>query len=215
MTLRLHNYFRSSTSTRLRAALNLKGLDYAYVGVQLVKGEHRGAPFTGLNPQGLVPALELDDGTVLTQSLAIMEWLDETYPARPLLPKVPIARARVRALAQMIALDIHPVNNLRVMNFHAERCGDGDAARTEWFGHWVHTTFAPLEQMLAGSPETGIYCHGDSPGYADCCLYAQMWNNRRFEVDMAPYPTITRIFGALDKVPAFADAAPQNQPDAF
>jgi len=214
MTLRLHNYFRSSTSTRLRAALNLKGLAYEYVGIHLVKGEHKGAPYTRLNPQGLVPALELDDGTVLTQSLAIMEWLDEAYPDRPLLPVGLISRARVRALAQMIALEVHPVNNLRVMNYHAERAGGGEAEKKAWCAHWVHTTFEPLEAMLARSPDTGTYCHGDTPGYADCCLYAQMWNNRRFEVDMSPYPTITRIFDALERLPAFAKAAPAHQPDA-
>lgn len=214
MTLKLYNYFRSSTSTRLRAALNLKGVPYDYVGVHLVQGEHKAAPFTDLNPQGLVPALELEDGTVLTQSLAIMDWLDEAYPDRPLLPESPLARARVRALAEMIALEIHPVNNLRVMNFHAEACGGGDAERRRWFSHWVHTTFEPLEQMLADSPETGRFCHGDTPGYADCCLYAQMWNNRRFEVEMSPYPTITRIFDALDTLPEFTAAAPGVQPDA-
>ena len=215
MTLRLHNYFRSSTSTRLRAALNLKGLAYDYVGVHLPKGDHRDAAYTALNPQGLVPALELEDGTVLTQSLAIMEWLDETYPDRPLLPAAPNARARVRALGQMIALEIHPINNLRVLNHIDAEFGAGDAGKTAWFRHWVHTTFAPLEAMLAGSDDTGTYCHGDTPGYADCCLYAQMWNNRRFEVDMAPYPTIQRIFEALDALLAFASAAPAQQPDAF
>ena len=218
MPLKLHNYFRSSTSTRLRAALNLKGLAYDYVGVHLVKGEHRAAPYTGLNPQKLVPALELEDGTVLIQSLAIMEWLDEAHPEPPLLPEGALARARVRALGQMIALDIHPVNNLRVMNFHAAALGGDEtaqaAAKKAWFAHWVHTTFEPLEQMLATSPETGTYCHGETAGYADCCLYAQMWNNRRFEVDMTPYPVISRIFEALDVLPAFADAAPAKQPDA-
>lgn len=214
MTLRLYNYFRSSTSTRLRAALNLKGLAYEYVAIHLVRGEQRGADYTGLNPQGLVPALELEDGTVLTQSLAIMEWLDEAHPARPLLPEGPIARARVRALADMIALDIHPLNNLRVLTYHAEATGGGDAAKKAWFSHWVETTFVPLEQLLSTSPDTGTYCHGDTPGYADCCLYAQVWNNRRFEIDMAPYPTIARIFRALDALPAFADAAPARQPDA-
>jgi len=216
MTLKLYNYFRSSTSTRLRAALNLKRLDYDYVPVHLVKGAHRAAPYTTLNPQGLVPALELEDGTVLTQSLAIMEWLDEAYPDRPpLLPEGPVARARVRALAQMIALEIHPVNNLRVMNHHAAAVGgDAEAVKRAWFQHWVHTTFVPLEAMLATSPDTGLYCHGDRPGTADCCLYAQIWNNRRFEVDMTPYPTVTRIFDALDALPAFASAAPARQPDA-
>lgn len=214
MTLRLHNYFRSSTSIRLRAALNLKGLPYEYVGVHLVEGAHRAPAFRELNPQALVPALELDDGTVLTQSLAIMEWLEETHPEPPLLPQDPRARARVRALAQMIALEVHPVNNLRVMNYHAERAGGGAAEKQVWFAHWVHTTFEPLEAILAQSPDTGVYCHGDTPGYADCCLYAQMWNNRRFEVAMTPYPTITRIFDALDALPAFAEAAPPRQPDA-
>ena len=214
MTLTLYNYFRSSTSTRLRAALNLKGLAYTYVGVHLVTGEHRDPAYTAKNPQGLVPALELEDGTVLTQSLAIMEWLDETYPDKPLLPADPLARARVRALAQMVALEIHPINNLRVLNYVGDRLGAGDAGKKAWFSHWVHTTFAPLEAMLAGSDATGTYCHGDTPGYADCCLYAQMWNNRRFEVDMGDYPTIRRIFDALDALPEFASAAPARQPDA-
>lgn len=215
MTLKLHNYFRSSTSTRLRAALNLKGLAYEYVGVHLPKGAHRDPAYAVVNPQELVPALELEDGTVLTQSLAIMEWLDEVYPDRPLLPAEPKARARVRALGQMIAMEVHPVNNLRVLSYVDTEFGAGDAGKKRWFGHWVHTTFRPLEQMLASSDATGTYCHGDTPGYADCCLYAQMWNNKRFEVDMSPYPVISRIHAALDALPAFADAAPAKQPDAF
>ncbi|GKY88005.1 maleylacetoacetate isomerase [Sinisalibacter aestuarii] len=215
MTLKLHNYFRSSTSTRLRAALNLKGLAYEYLGVHLPKGAHRDPDYTEINPQGLVPALELEDGTVLTQSLAIMEWLDEAHPARPLLPAEPKARARVRALGQMIALEIHPINNLRVLTYIDATFGAGDSGKRAWVNHWVHTTFAPLEQMLAGSDQTGTYCHGETPGYADCCLYAQMWNNARFEVDMSPYPVIRRIHAALDELPAFADAAPGRQPDAL
>jgi maleylacetoacetate isomerase len=215
MTLKLHNYFRSSTSTRLRAALNLKGLAYEYVGVHLPRGAHRDPGYVALNPQGLVPALELEDGTVLTQSLAIMDYLDEAYPERPLLPASPKARARVRALGQMVALEIHPINNLRVLTYLDTEFGAGDEGKAAWFNHWVHTTFAPLEQMLAGSSETGTYCHGEVPGYADCCLYAQMWNNQRFKVDMSPYPTIRRIHAALDVLPAFAEAAPARQPDAF
>jgi len=214
MTLKLHNYFRSSTSTRLRAALNLKGIAVDYVSHHLARGEHRAPGYQALNPQGLVPALELEDGTVLTQSLAIMEWLEEVHPEPPLLPPDPLGRARVRALAQMIALDIHPINNLRVLTYVGETLGAGAPGKVAWFNHWVHTTFAPLEQMLATSDETGTYCHGEAPGYADCCLYAQMWNNRRFEVDMAPYPVISRICAALDALPAFRDAAPPNQPDA-
>jgi maleylacetoacetate isomerase len=213
--LKLHNYFRSSSSTRLRAALNLKGLAYEYVPVHLPNGAHRDDAFTGLNPQALVPALELEDGTVLTQSLAIMEWLDEAYPDAPrLLPEGPRARARVRALAQMVALEIHPINNLRVLNYLDTNFNAGDAGKKDWFRHWVHTTFEPLEKMLTDSPNTGTFCHGEVPGYADCCLYAQMWNNRRFEVSMSPYPTIRRIFDALESLPAFSSAAPTRQPDA-
>lgn len=211
----LHNYFRSSTSTRLRAALNLKGVAYEYRPVHLPAGAHRDPAYGALNPQGLVPALELEDGTVLTQSLAIMEWLDEAYPdGAMLLPDTPNARARVRALGQMVALEIHPLNNLRVLTHLATGYGVDEAGKAAWFAHWVHTTFAPLERMLAGSDDTGLYCHGDTPGYADCCLYAQMWNNTRFGVDMAPYPTIRRIFAALDALPEFAAAAPARQPDA-
>lgn len=213
--LKLHNYFRSSTSTRLRAALNLKGVPYEYVPVHLPGSAHRGADYLRLNPQGLVPALELEDGTVLTQSLAIMEWLDEAYPEAPrLLPDDALGRARVRALAQMVALEIHPLNNLRVLNHIDAEFGAGAAGKKAWFTHWVHATFAPLEAMLAASPDTGPYCHGETPGTADCCLYAQIWNNRRFEVDMTPYPTIRRIFANLDALPAFAAAAPGVQPDA-
>lgn len=213
--LRLHNYYRSSTSTRLRAALNLKRLSYEYVHVHLPDGAHRDQRYLELNPQGLVPALELEDGTVLTQSLAIMEWLDEAYPDAPrLLPEDPIARARVRALGQMVALEIHPINNLRVLNYLEELFGEGAEGKAIWFSHWVHTTFEPLETLLAASPETGPYCYGHTPGYADCCLYAQMWNNRRFDVDMRRYPTINGIFKALDALPEFSSAAPPEQPDA-
>lgn len=213
--LKLHNYFRSSTSTRLRAALNLKRLSYEYVPVYLPDNVHRAPAYLGVNPQGLVPALELDDGTVLTQSLAIMEWLDEAYPDSPrLLPDDAAGRARVRALGQMVALEIHPLNNLRVLNYIDAQFGAGEAGRKAWFNHWVHTTFRPLERMLATSPATGTYCHGRTPGYADCCLYAQVWNNRRFKVDMSPYRTIRRIFAALDALPEFTSAAPTMQPDA-
>jgi len=206
MTLRLHNFFRSSTSTRLRAAMNLKGIAYDYV------TEEPGR--LALNPAGLVPALELDDGQVLTQSLAIMEWLDETYPEPPLLPRDAIGRARVRSLAYMIAMEIHPINNRRVQDYLTEHFGADRDARDDWFRHWVATTFAPMELVLATSPDTGSYCHGELPGLADCCLYAQVINNRRFGVDMSPYPTINRIFAALDTLEPFRAAAPANQPDA-
>ena len=214
MTMRLHNFFRSSTSTRLRAALNLKGLDYEYVAYALRKGENRTAAYLGLNPAGLVPALELDDGTVLTQSLAIIEWLDETHPNPPFLPTDAAGRARVRSLAYMIACEIHPLNNLRVLNRLGVQFGAGEDAVTEWFSHWVTETFDAIEATLAGSPQTGRFCHGDVPSLADICLYAQVWNNRRFSIPLENWPTIAKIFGELDGITAFRNAAPPNQPDA-
>jgi maleylpyruvate isomerase len=210
----LHNYFRSSTSIRVRVALNLKGLDYAYVAYHLRRGEHRGDAYRAVNPQTLVPALELADGTVVTQSLAIIEYLDEVRPEPPLLPSGPKARARVRAIAQAIACEIHPLNNLRVLNDLRTRFGADDDAVRAWIHHWVGETFAPLEAMLAGDPATGTFCHGEQPGMGDACLYAQVITNRRFDVDMAPYPTISRIFAAAARLPAFDKAAPENQPDA-
>lgn len=214
MTMRLHNFFRSSTSTRLRVALNLKGLDYEYVAYALRKGENRTAAYLGLNPAGLVPALELDDGTVLTQSLAIIEWLDETHPNPPFLPTDSAGRARVRSLAYMIACEIHPLNNLRVLNRLGAQFGAEEDAVTDWFSHWVTETFDAIEATLAGSPQTGRFCHGDVPSLADICLYAQVWNNRRFSIPLENWPTIAKIFGELDGITAFRNAAPPNQPDA-
>lgn len=214
MTLKLHNFFRSSTSTRLRAALNLKGLDYDYVPYALRKGETRTPEYLAKNPQGLVPSLERDDGTVLTQSLAIIEWLDETHPEPALLPADADGRARVRALAYMMACEIHPLNNLRVLFRLGDQFGADEAAQKEWFTHWVSLTFDALETALADSPETGRYCHGDTPGLADICLYAQVWNNRRFDISNDTWPTIARIYAELDQLPAFQKAAPPNQPDA-
>lgn len=210
----LHNYFRSSTSTRLRAALNLKGIAYDYASYHLRKGEQHDAAYLAKNPQGLVPALELEDGTVLTQSLAIIEYLDESHPEPPLLPAGAGERARVRALAYAIACEIHPLNNLRVLGHLRVAFGADDQAVTAWFRHWVIETFVPVETILARDPATGRFCHGDTPGLADLCLFAQVLNNRRFDVDMAPYPTISRIFDACMALPAFADAAPARQPDA-
>lgn len=210
----LHNYFRSSTSTRLRAALNLKGLDFEYRSLSLLKGEQQSPDFLTRNPAGLVPVLELEDGTMLTQSLAIIEYLDELHPDPPLLPRNAKGRARVRALAYMIACEVHPLNNLRVLNHLASEYDQDDQGKAEWFHHWVHTTFEALETTLANSPDTGTYCHGNAASLADLCLYAQMWNNRRFKVDTSRYPTIERIFAALDQIEAFRNAAPPAQPDA-
>lgn len=211
--MKLHNFFRSSTSTRLRAALNLKGLDYDYVPYVLRDGETRTPLYLSKNPQGLVPTLELEDGTCLTQSLAIIEWLNETHPDPALLPEGPAARSRVRSLAYMIACEIHPLNNLRVLfRLHDQFDADEDAQKA-WFTHWVTLTFDAVEAALRG-PETGRFCHGDSPTLADICLYAQVWNNRRFGIPLDSWPEIARIFAELDALPAFANAAPPRQPDA-
>lgn len=214
MSLILHNYFRSSTSTRLRVALNLKGLDYDYIAYALREKENESAAYLQKNPQGLVPSLELEDGQVLTQSLAIMEWLEETYPEPPLLPADALGRARVRALGYAIACEIHPLNNLRVLQYLGDEFNADADAVARWFCHWVNITFQPLEKMLANHPQTGKFCHGDTPGFADACLYAQVFNNRRFNVDMSPYPVISRIFDACDELDAFKKAAPMAQPDA-
>ncbi|MEO0382698.1 MAG: maleylacetoacetate isomerase [Pseudomonadota bacterium] len=213
MSLTLHGFFRSSTAYRLRAALNLKGLGYDQKTYVLRKAEQRGADYLAINPQGLVPALETPD-EVLTQSLAMLEWLDETHPEPAFLPDTAMGRARVRSLAQMIALDIHPINNLRVLFYLRDHFGADDDAQASWFRHWVAEAFGPLEQRLAGDQETGQFCHGDTPSLADICLAGQVVNNRRFNVDLTPYPTIQRVFDACMGLPAFVDAMPENQPDA-
>jgi maleylpyruvate isomerase len=214
MSLALHNYFRSSTSYRVRIALELKQVSYDYVPHHLHHGAHHEPDYLAVNPQGLVPALILDDGTMLSQSLAIIEYLDETYADPPLLPTDALGRARVRMLAQMIACDIHPVNNLRVLTSLRTLYGAGDDDINGWVRHWVSETFTPMEKLLAESRETGTFCHGDTPGLADICLVAQVTSQQRFGVDMTPYPVISRINAACLGVPAFMNAAPQNQPDA-
>ena len=214
MPYKLHNFFRSSTSTRVRAALNLKGLPYDYIPYVLRDGETRTPQYLARNPQGLVPTLEREDGTNLTQSLAIIEWLDETHPEPSLLPGDADGRARVRALAYMIACEIHPLNNLRVLFRIRDQFGADEEAQKDWFTHWVTLTFDALESELSGSGQTGTCCHGDTPSLADICLYAQVWNNKRFQIPLDTWPTISRIFVGLDALPAFRRAAPPNQPDA-
>jgi len=214
MSLVLHNYFRSSSSTRVRAALNLKGLAFDYIPHHLRKGEQTAPDYLKLNPQGLVPALQLEGGDVLVQSLAIMEYLDEVHPTPALLPRDPVDRAYVRALALAIACEIHPINNLRVLGDIRQRFGADDEAVNSWFRHWVDVTFRPLEQTLATDGRRGLFCFGDEPGLADICILAQVINNKRFAVDMAPYPTLSAIYQNCLAVPALAAALPDKQPDA-
>lgn len=209
----LHGYYRSSTSFRVRIALNFKRIAYDQTFHHLRKGEQRAPDYLALNPQGLLPTLEID-GLHLTQSLAILDYLEETRPDPSILPKDAAGRARVRSLAQMVALEIHPLNNLRVLEELKTRFGTNDAGAAGWFRHWVQETFRALEIRLTASPQTGRFCHGDAPTLADICLVPQVVNNARFEVDMTAYPTISRIHRACLEIPAFADAMPARQPDA-
>jgi maleylacetoacetate isomerase len=212
--MKLYDYFRSSAAYRVRIALNLKGLAPERVFVHLAKGEQLAGGYLSVNPQGLVPALVTDDGEVLSQSLAIIEWLEETHPLPPLLPPDPAARARVRSLAMAIACDIHPINNLRVLNYLSNTLGVTAEQRTGWYRYWIDLGFEALETRLAREPGTGRFCHGDAPTLADICLVPQVANARRFQVDLAPYPSIVRIDAACAAMPAFANAAPARQPDA-
>ncbi|WP_092844986.1 maleylacetoacetate isomerase [Modicisalibacter xianhensis] len=212
--MKLYGYFRSSAAYRVRIALNLKGLAYEQVAVNLVNGEQRGEDNLDRHPQGLVPTLETEDGTRLTQSLAICEYLDERYLETPLLPADAEGRARVRALAQMIACEIHPLNNLKVLKYLTGDLGLGEDAKLAWYRHWIRDGFEALEVMLASSPATGTFCHGDAPTLADACLIPQVFNARRFECDLSDYPTLRRIAEHCDTLEAFQQAAPSVQPDA-
>jgi maleylacetoacetate isomerase len=211
--MKLYGYFRSSAAYRVRIALQLKKLEVAQVSLHLRKGEQRNPEFLKRNPQGLVPALELDDGTLLTQSMAIVEYLDESFPTPPLLPSDAKGRARVRALAQAVACDIHPIDNLRVLTYITKDLGRTDAEMQGWYNHWIQQGFEALEAMLAGDPATGKFCHGDQPGLADICLVPQVLNAGRYQLDLSPYPTIKRINAACIGLPAFAAAHPSKQPD--
>jgi maleylpyruvate isomerase len=211
--MKLHTYFRSSASYRVRIALAYKGLapDAAYV--NLPKKEHQADAFRAVNPQALVPALE-EGGRVLIQSLAIMEYLDETHPAPPLLPKSPLDRAYVRAVAQIVACEIHPLNNLRTLRYIKHSYKLDDDAVNSWYRHWIADGFAMLEGYLAREGRAGRYCYGDMVTIADCCLVPQVFNAQRYECDLAPYPTIVRVFGECLKLDAFASTQPSGQPDA-
>jgi len=213
--VRLYDYFRSSAAYRVRIALNLKGIkpdERTFVHLRM--GGQRAQDYLALNPQGLVPALALDEGAVLTQSLAIVEYLEETHPDPPLLPPDPIGRARVRAIALSIACDIHPLNNLRVLNYLIGTLGIAREQKDGWYRYWIDVGFEALDKSLARDRATGRFCHGDAPTLADVCLVPQMANARRFDIDLSPYPTLMRIESACLALPAFADAAPARQPDA-
>jgi maleylpyruvate isomerase len=207
----LYGYGLSSASYRVRIALALKELPYESIVKNLRAGEHRQAEFLRINVQGFVPALGLDDGAVLTQSVAIIEYLDEIYPEPPLLPKEPIARARVRALTQVITSDVHPLNNLRVLRYLEEKLILDKTTRDAWYRHWVEVGLDALERWLVRDAATGRFCHGNAPTMADICLIPQVFNARRFAVDMNPYPRISAIDAACRGLPAFQAAAPEKQ----
>lgn len=213
--LKLYTYFRSSASYRVRIALNLKGLTYEAVPVHLVRdgGQQHSASYTALNPAALVPTF-VDNGTTLTQSLAIIEYLEETQPQPPLLPGDPAGRARVRAIAQTIACEIHPIDNLRVLRYLELQLNVGPDERQAWYRYWVELGFGTIERMLAEDVRTGRFCHGAGPTLADCCLVPQVFNAERFGVSMEPFPTIRRIVEACRGLEPFERAAPQAQPDA-
>ena len=184
--MKLYSYFRSSAAFRVRIALNLKGLAYEPRFVHLARGEHRQPEYGALNPQGLVPALE-DDGNLLTQSLAIIEYLEEKHPSPPLLPKDLLGRARVRSLALLVACEIHPLNNLRALQYLVNELGHGEQDRDRWYQHWIHDGMAKLEGDLTGKPR-GRFCHGDTPTMADCCLVPQVFNAQRYKCDLSHAP---------------------------
>lgn len=208
--MQLYGYYRSSASYRVRIALNLKGLTVEHIPVDLLKEEQKTAEYSAINPQQLVPALVTGEGALLSQSLAIMEYLEECYPnAASLLPKDATGRARVRALAQAIACEIAPLNNLRVLGYLTGKLGLTEEQKVEWYRHWIATGFAALEDRLQET-ETESFCHGETPTMADCCLVPQVYNARRFECDLRPYPTIRRIAENCEALSAFAAAHPSN-----
>ena len=207
----LYGHALSSASYRVRIALGLKGLQFKSVLLDLRAGEQRHEKFLQINSQGFVPALVLDDGTVLTQSAAIIEYLDEIHPRPPLLPQTPAARARVRALSQAVTCDVHPLNNLRVLQYLEKDLGHDKTVRDAWYRHWVRLGFDALERRLALDGETGRFCHGDAPTLADVCLVPQVFNARRFAVDLEAYPRIAGIDAACREMPEFQAAAPDRQ----
>jgi maleylpyruvate isomerase len=210
----LHSYFRSSASYRVRIALNLKQIPYDYTAIHLLRdgGEQLQPRFRSLNPQSLVPVLQ-DQDTTISQSLAILEYLEETYPAIALLPSNRADRAYVRQIALAIACEIHPLNNLRVLKHLSKNLNISDEQKNQWIGHWISLGFEGLEELLGNSQRRGSFCFGDSPTFADCCLIPQMYNAQRFNVDLTGFPTLLRIADTCNALDAFRNAAPNQQPD--
>ena len=211
--MKLYGFSRSSAAFRVRIALNLKGIAWEHINISLPDGDQFGSDYTSVNPQGRVPTL-IDGDNKLIQSMAILEYLDETHPEPAFLPAEPVARARVRGLADIIACDIHPLNNLAVLKFLAKEMGaDKDAVNVTWYQHWIYEGFNALEAMLAGDGATGTFAHGDAPGLVDICIVPQVFNAQRYECDLGRYPTIMRIFDACMTLDAFDTAQPSKQPD--
>ncbi len=212
MTIKLYGYWRSSAAYRVRIGLGLKGLAYEYAPVNLLANEQNAAAYRARQPQGLVPLLETGDGADLTQSIAILEWLDETHPAPPLLPKAPADKAVVRAMAYAVACDIHPINNLRVLKHVRKTFGADDAAIAAWQTHWLTLGFEAQERLIEA--HGGAWSFGDAPTLADACLVPQVYNSTRVNLDLSPYPRVAAIYERSKAHPAFVAAAPENQPDA-
>ena len=210
--MKLYNYFRSSASFRVRIALHLKGLAYDYLPVHLARGEQKKPAFAAVTAEGLVPVLELDDDRRLTQSMAIIEYLDETHPQPPLLPADALGRARVRALAQIVACEIHPLNNLRVLKYLVGELKASEDAKNAWYRHWVRLGLESYEAQLA--TRSGLYSHGDTPTLADCCLVPQIFNAQRFDCDLNGLPRTMAVFDACMTLDAFQQAQPSACPDA-
>ncbi|HJW26986.1 MAG TPA: maleylacetoacetate isomerase [Rhodocyclaceae bacterium] len=211
--LKLYGYFRSSATYRVRIALNLKGIPYETVPVHLVQGEQRAPGYLAVNPAGLVPALD-DHGRIITQSLAIVEYLDELHPRPPVLPGAAADRARIRAIALAVACEIHPLNNQSVLRYLTDTLGIDPAAKDAWYCHWVEKGLATVERLLADDRRTGAFCHGDTPTLADCCLVPQVFNAQRFACRLDRVPTVMGIYDQCMALEAFQRAAPGNQPDA-
>jgi maleylpyruvate isomerase len=209
--LRLYSYFRSSAAYRVRIALGLKGLDKEIIPVNLLTGEQQSTDYRAINPQGLVPALSTD-GNLLTQSLAIIEYLEETCPEPPLLPNNPVARAQVRSLAHQIAMDIHPLNNLRVLKYLEQEVFLDETARQRWYQHWIGEGFRATEASLCDLGSNGKFCVGQAPSLADICLVPQVYNARRYNCDLSPYPLIVSVDEHCNGLPAFQEAAPESHP---